>query len=321
MSSRTAVFRPRIAQLLPCINPVVLASLKRERSDVTTAPVDVFDDISWLGCAMDEIANHALRDALSAQSLSTDAVAELVGVDSRTVQRWVRGRIPHARHRWAVASALGMPERRLWPSAPGEDRVRVQMVSGYRQRADLPGEEWMQLFDAASHNIDLLGIALLFLPEQNPGLGELLWRKAAGGCTVRLCLADPRSPFLPLAEPEESQSELLQARIRTAVAQFRRTAEAPGLQVRLHDLPVYNSIFRFDDELLVATHLYATPGHRAPLIRLARRPEAGMFESFMDHFQRVWGQSRHLAGRPTVEGRRTRSRPLAPGQLALLTDT
>jgi hypothetical protein len=27
-------------------------------------------------------------------------------------------------------------------------------------------------------------------------------------------------------------------------------------QIRLHDTPLYNSIYRFDDELLVNTHVY-----------------------------------------------------------------
>ncbi|HEU5376431.1 MAG TPA: helix-turn-helix domain-containing protein [Ktedonobacteraceae bacterium] len=45
---------------------------------------------------------------------TVDEVAQVVGVDPKTVQRWLQGRVPHARHRWAVAQLLNMREEDLW---------------------------------------------------------------------------------------------------------------------------------------------------------------------------------------------------------------
>lgn len=47
-------------------------------------------------------------------------VAAVAGVDEKTVQRWLAGRIPYARNRWAVAALLGEDERYLWPTSESD---------------------------------------------------------------------------------------------------------------------------------------------------------------------------------------------------------
>lgn len=41
-----------------------------------------------------ELAAERLREALSAAGLSQDAAAQLLGVDSRQVRRWLHGEVP-----------------------------------------------------------------------------------------------------------------------------------------------------------------------------------------------------------------------------------
>jgi len=47
-------------------------------------------------------------------------------VDPKTVRRWLEGRIPYLRYRWALSAMLGLDETDLWPqlrrngSRPGE---------------------------------------------------------------------------------------------------------------------------------------------------------------------------------------------------------
>ena len=50
--------------------------------------------------------NDALRHALAEARLREIDVATALGVDPKTVQRWLAGRVPHPRHRWAVADLL-----------------------------------------------------------------------------------------------------------------------------------------------------------------------------------------------------------------------
>lgn len=60
--------------------------------------------------------NDALRVALSDTGYTTESLAERVGVDPKTVGRWLsEGRIPHARHRVSAAEVLGRDVSDIWP--------------------------------------------------------------------------------------------------------------------------------------------------------------------------------------------------------------
>ncbi|PWU51678.1 transcriptional regulator [Micromonospora globispora] len=62
--------------------------------------------------------NDALRAALNQTGYTCEALAERVGVDPKTVGRWLsEGRIPHARHRVAAAGLLGRDVAEIWPDA------------------------------------------------------------------------------------------------------------------------------------------------------------------------------------------------------------
>ncbi|MCG5450388.1 MULTISPECIES: helix-turn-helix domain-containing protein [Micromonospora] len=60
--------------------------------------------------------NDALRVALSDTGHTTESLAETVGVDPKTVGRWLtEDRIPHPRHRLAAAEALHKDVSDIWP--------------------------------------------------------------------------------------------------------------------------------------------------------------------------------------------------------------
>ncbi|GAB3815719.1 helix-turn-helix domain-containing protein [Micromonospora zhanjiangensis] len=60
--------------------------------------------------------NIVLRAAMVAAGETAESLAEKVGVDPKTVARWVTpGRIPHARHRSVAAEVLGQDVVDLWP--------------------------------------------------------------------------------------------------------------------------------------------------------------------------------------------------------------
>jgi hypothetical protein len=54
---------------------------------------------------------------------------------------------------------------------------------------------------------------------------------------------------------------------------------------------MYNSIFRFDDDLLVTPHLYGVTGHRSPLLHIRKLPGEGLFEAFTANFDAIWALS------------------------------
>ncbi|WP_444949217.1 helix-turn-helix domain-containing protein [Micromonospora ureilytica] len=60
--------------------------------------------------------NDALRVALSDTGHTTESLAETVGVDPKTVGRWLtKDHIPHPRHRLAAAEALHKDVSDIWP--------------------------------------------------------------------------------------------------------------------------------------------------------------------------------------------------------------
>ncbi|MFE2359552.1 hypothetical protein [Streptomyces virginiae] len=79
--------------------------------------------------------NHALRRAMANAKMTEAHLADVCGVDAKTVGRWISepSRIPHARHRWAASEALGEEESALWPNA-----VRSALTTG-PDREDRPG--------------------------------------------------------------------------------------------------------------------------------------------------------------------------------------
>lgn len=81
----------------------------------------------------------------------------------------------------------------------------------------------------------------------------------------------------------------LVARVRTSIRYFAEgLADCDGIELRTYAAPLYNSLFRFDDEMFVTPHLYATTGYRAPLLHLRRLGNDGIFDTFADHFEALW---------------------------------
>ncbi|GAA0397737.1 hypothetical protein GCM10009530_56760 [Microbispora corallina] len=54
--------------------------------------------------------SETLRQALATARLQAVDVAAALGVDPKTVDRWLKGRTPYPRHRWAIADLLKLDE-------------------------------------------------------------------------------------------------------------------------------------------------------------------------------------------------------------------
>ena len=98
------------------------------------------------------MTNERLRSAMAAARIDLDAVADAASVDPKTVQRWLNGRVPHARHRWKLVELLGEEETYLWPEAAngsrGHDASKAELVTLYPQRVDVPSSCGQRCFDA-----------------------------------------------------------------------------------------------------------------------------------------------------------------------------
>jgi transcriptional regulator with XRE-family HTH domain len=238
--------------------------------------------------------NEALCEAMEKAGLSIEALAESVGTTPKSVWRWRQGVVPRRVDLKANAvRVLGVEAEDLWPTErslelPEPPDASEEIVTAWAHRSDAPRDTWWLILHRAERHIDLLGYALQFLPEDNPSLDRLLLARAGQGCSVRICLADPDSRGVAERDHEEGLGGTLAARVRTTVDHFRPLFDVEGIDLRHHRTPMYNSVIRADDEMLVTPHLYGLKGYKAPLMLLRRVHDDGIFDNMTSHFDRVW---------------------------------
>ncbi|MGH3633494.1 MAG: helix-turn-helix domain-containing protein [Mycobacterium sp.] len=238
------------------------------------------------------MANERLAAAMQQANVTVRELATVTERDPKTVSRWLGGRVPHPRQRYIVAKALNDEEEFLWPGA-GRKIERLasatsEIVATYPYRSNMPRSEWWRLITSAERQIDLLGYTLYFLALEHPELVPVLKRKCQAGCKVRAVVADPNCQHVRNRDNEEDEPITLAARIHTTLKYFNSLYDVNGFELRHQDAPLYNSVFRFDDQMLVTPHLYATPGSSAPMIHLKRLASNGLFCRFATHLEAIW---------------------------------
>ena len=242
------------------------------------------------------MANERLRSCITGARLTIAEVAAQVGVDPKTVERWiVLGRVPHRSHRWATASLLGTDEVYLWPELADERHTQAastsELITLYPNRGAVPGALWRSLLEAATDHVDVLVYAGLFLPDGYPEIAKLLATKAEQGTKVRLTLGDPDSDAVRRRGEEERIGDGLTARVRLGLMYLQDAIGAPGVELRFHATTLYNSIYRFDDDMLVNAHVYGAPAAHSPVLHLRRLPGGRLVDHYQASFERVWEQA------------------------------
>ncbi|MCG5215444.1 helix-turn-helix domain-containing protein [Streptosporangium sp. KLBMP 9127] len=241
------------------------------------------------------MANERLRVALLEHGTTVDALAEAVQVDAKTVERWItQGRIPYRKHRFAVARLLGVDEAYLWPDALTPQQTAAvsesEIVTVYPHRWAVPRDAWGRLFSQAQQEIGVLVYSGVFV-AQDTGLLRLFAEKAGTGTRVRILLGDPDCREVAQRGEDEGVGDGLAAQIRTALRYYQALRQVDGVEIRLHDTILYNSIYRGDDHLLVNTHIYGKFAADAPVMHLRRVTGGGMVSAYTDSFDSVWDRA------------------------------
>ncbi|MBO3748800.1 XRE family transcriptional regulator [Streptosporangiaceae bacterium NEAU-GS5] len=233
--------------------------------------------------------NENLRYALLKARLQVTDVAAALAVDPKTVDRWLNGRIPYPRHRWALADLLDADEATLWPElAQRRDAFTGQLRATYPHRWVIPQTEWLRLFESAEREIDILGCSALFLAE-DPAIIQALAERATAGVHVRILLADPGSVQTQARGLETgTDPAATAARISDALNRFGPLAEFSEAEIRLHNVVLYNSIYRADDDLMVTLHVYAISDAQSPVLRFTVRHHNGPATAYLTSFEHTW---------------------------------
>lgn len=238
--------------------------------------------------------NERLRAAMRERGFTAGSMAAKLGVDPKTVERWVtRDVTPHRVTASKAAKLLGQPVTWLWPAVddirPGASNAEV--VAFYPHRAQTPRPLWLDLLQSAKREIVLMAYASLFLPEENPESTRILREKAADGVKIRISLGDPDTHEVALRGVEERLYDGLVGRVRMAIAYYRPLLGVPNIEFRLHRTTLYNSIFIYDNQMLINQHAYGVYGYMAPILHLRKVEGGDLFDMYAQSLERVWQES------------------------------
>jgi hypothetical protein len=242
--------------------------------------------------------NERLRTSMLERGVTPADLASELDVDVKTIERWISpGRLPYRRHRYAVAARLGVDEVYLWPDALNRDQVasasESEIINIYPHRWMVPSDLWRNFFDAAEHDIGVLVYSGLFIAE-DAGIQRIFRRKVDAGARVRVLLGDPDSENVLQRGADEGIYESLASKIRNAMVLYRPLHDIDGIEFRLHDTVLYNSIYLADDQVLVNTHIYNFPASQAPVLHLRRVAGGDMVTTYLECFDQVWSGARPM---------------------------
>jgi transcriptional regulator with XRE-family HTH domain len=237
--------------------------------------------------------NEPLRRALLRARLREDDVAARLGVDPKTVRRWLNGRVPYPHNRAAIAELVGVDEVDLWPEAGGPLAWPDELGTIYPHRWAVPREAWVRLFGAAEREIAILAYSALFLAE-DAGILGILAEKGRAGVIVRIALGDPDGPHAAERGEEEGIGDAMAAKIRNALMLYRPLRTVENIEFRLHRTVLYNSIYRADERLLVNQHIYGIPAAQGSALCLSGTSDDEMTGLYLGSFERIWAGSTPL---------------------------
>ena len=213
------------------------------------------------------MAADGFRAAFDRSGLTAEQFAEIVGVDPKTVQRWIAGRTtPYRRYRVVIARALDVPAHELWPDdepagdkpqGPGRPPEEVVRSWGGREEIDIS-----ETTDTASLGIDVLAPSPGMLT--GPTTGPALQRAADRGCRIRI--------LAPAAAIE--------------IDQIKTLVRHPPVEIRILTDFVAHGVYRADDTALLEIWLIGEEGQ--PFVLAHRQRDHGLFDTITSHFDKLW---------------------------------
>jgi hypothetical protein len=229
--------------------------------------------------------------------LGVDGAADGLGVDRKTIERWIGGRVPYRRHQFALASLVGVDIGYLWPDARSQAEVtalgQAEVLTVYPHRSLVPRELWFDLFAKAEDHLDVLVYAAFWLSE-DPAFRKLVAAKSEAGTAVRLTLGDPDCDQVAQRSIDEGIGSAITAKIYNTIVNYRELFGLPNVEFRLHSTVLYNSVYRADDHMLVNPHVYGASAYQAPILHLQRVPGADLFNTYLDSFEKVWSVAKPI---------------------------
>jgi transcriptional regulator with XRE-family HTH domain len=232
--------------------------------------------------------NETLCRALLQARITEEDVATRLQVDPKTVRRWLEGRVPYLRHRWAIAAMLGADETDLWPQLRAARTRPDEVVAIYPHRDTVPRDVWLRVLCSAEHEIGLLAdVGLLAVRDHR--IMAALAERAGSGVRIRICLYDT-SAARNVVWPDKTEAPT--ATMSHALNVYAPLRDTGRVQLRLYQGMAYSSIYYGDGELLVSQLAYGLPPGRAPVLHLRRLESDDVGAAYLDAFEHTWAAAR-----------------------------
>jgi len=232
--------------------------------------------------------NEILRRAMLDANLDEIDVAARLEVNPKTVYRWLRGRTPHSRHRWALVDLLSLSETELWPEIRVDSSQPSEISAIYPNCNKIPRTVWRNLFASAKREICILDNSNSLISE-NLEVIYIFKERAAVGVPVRILLRisanqDRREPSPLKACGTNDKAE----GIGSVCSIYRHLQDTRGIEVRFYEGALYNSIYRADNEALCRQHIHDMLPSCGPVIHIQVRASDSLLESYLSSFERLW---------------------------------
>ena len=229
--------------------------------------------------------NEPLCRALLRARLNEEDVAARLQVDPKTVRRWLEGRVPYLRHRWALATLTGENETDLWPQLRSGPTRPEEIVAIYPSRDAIPDGVWLRLFRSARHDIGILARDGQFLAAVHGVLG-ILTERARARVRVRICLADPMAHSRRQDTSQAADAPLV--RRGDHAEPYASLAGEGVVEFRQYQAEQYGMICCADDHVLASQYVYGIPAGQVPVLHLQRTGPADITTAYLDSFERAW---------------------------------
>lgn len=244
------------------------------------------------------LPNHGLKALMDHQRRDDASLAKAAGVDTATVDSWVRGEsMPLPSNARRAAEALDCDPQDLWPDIfptlqpPSTGTVAISV---YSRRADIPAATWTSFFTKATTAIDILVYSGTFLFETVPRFAKMLSNAASRGAQIRFLTGDPDTSTAELHGLDAQSEKDLSGRRRMTFSRVRALANIDGLSVRVHENPGYTPLFRADNTLISTPHLYGAPASDNPAILIRREDTTDLWHNYQQTFERAWDKARSI---------------------------
>ncbi|MGW4720207.1 helix-turn-helix domain-containing protein [Nocardia sp. NPDC004260] len=238
--------------------------------------------------------NDRLWQAMTAAGVNSEQLAKKVGVDPKTVERWLMdGRPPFPVHRHAVVEAIGSSVEELWP---GQSRVRHSPDANEKlreaiYRARLTPEQVAEKLEVNAKTVERwIMKGRLPYSRHRTAVSEMvkvpetqLWPDAHRALETRMAATDPTRVWDRWAE-QQIQAKAAEMRQQLGLTRPRSASDDERAQI-LADHAAASAPIKEAD---IHPQLHAEQAQQSPPVEVPRyRPQYQTMEEY-DRLRASW---------------------------------